>query len=76
MDVCAATKERAEQSNFCFRRRPMIDNPAVGSMERELIEHHSPNLCGDSRFHCNQRERATSAHVTMGLRRPGAFLLR
>jgi len=38
----AAAKERAEQSNFCFRRRPIIDYPASRSMERELLEHHGP----------------------------------
>jgi hypothetical protein len=42
IDVCAAAKERAEQSNFCFRRRPIIDYPASRSVERELLEHHGP----------------------------------
>ena len=36
IDVVAATKEGAEQSDFRFGRRSMIDNPVVRSVGREL----------------------------------------
>jgi hypothetical protein len=40
IDIRAATKESAEQGDFHFRRRPMIDHRVVPNMDRELCRNH------------------------------------
>jgi hypothetical protein len=40
MDVLAPTKEAAEDRDFRFRRRPMIDDPIVRRPDCELFEDH------------------------------------
>jgi hypothetical protein len=40
MDVLAAAKEAAEDCDFRFRRRPMIDDPIMWRPDCDLFENH------------------------------------